>query len=987
MPSDSAPPRATYRLQFNRDFTFADAERIVPYLARLGISHVYASPWLKARAGSAHGYDIIDHNAFNPEVGDEQDFDRLSAALANHGMGHILDFVPNHMGVGKADNEWWLDVLEWGRASPCAGYFDIDWSMDRPGLRHKVLLPFLGDHYGKVLEAGELVPEFDPAAGTFRISYHDHHFPIAVRDYALLIRAAARHAPAAAVPALRACADEAAALRLTANTSGKRAALLHTRAITLKQRLVTLAAADPDVRACLEQAAAAFNGEPGDARSFRPLHRLLEAQAYRLAYWRVAADEINYRRFFDINELAGIRIENRALFDTVHHLVQRLLAEGRLSGLRIDHIDGLFDPAGYCARLAGLVPQPFYVVVEKILAQHERLRTDWPISGTSGYDFLNQVNMLLIEPAGEAALTRAYRRFAGAETDFDEVLYASRKQVIETRLNSELHVLARDLDRISESHWNTRDYTLDSLAAALREVAACFPVYRTYVDAAGAAGEDRHEIARAIAAARQRWHRPGEDIFDFIQAVLTTDLVRRPRSGYNRAAVIRFAMKFQQYSSPVMAKGFEDTAMYRYHRLTGLNEVGGDPRRFGLSNTEFHRANENRARHWPQAMLATATHDTKRGEDVRARLAVLSAMPEEWSRQVRRWARLNRLRKPIVDGTPAPGRNDEYLLYQTLIGAWPLDLMGENRLKNSTGNFIQRIQAYMNKAIREAKVLSSWSNPNEEYEQAVAEFIARILDPNRGRRFLAEFLPFQQRVAETGMLNSLVQVSLKLTCPGVPDIYQGTELWNLDLVDPDNRRPVDFQRREKLLSAVREIDRLDDGARLRAIDEMRRNWHDGRIKLFIVYKLLALRAEHSDLFARGDYRPLEPSGAGANGIMAFARGTGHASIIVLVRLHSPAEPEPSFQVTLPEDHRGEAWTDVLTYRRFTSYGTSISLDRAFDTLPVAVLDPEHEHAANKPRQASAPTRQELRKLRPRTRTDPTATRLGGYGVGYRGCVE
>lgn len=933
------PPRATYRLQFNHEFRFSDAERLVRYLDRLGISHIYASPWLKARAGSAHGYDIIDHNAFNPEVGDEADFDRLSTALADHGMGHILDFVPNHMGVGGTDNEWWLDVLEWGRASPYAAYFDIDWWMDDAHLRNKVLLPFLGDHYGKILEAGELVAQFDAGTGTFHVSYYDHRFPLAVRDYATLIRAALQDAGGETAAALQACAEEAAALRITASTSRRRATRVRTRAAALKQELATLAGANPELRDRLQQAAASLNGTPGDSRSFRPLHRLLESQAYRLAYWRVAADEINYRRFFDINDLAGIRMENPQLFDTAHRLVGRLLREGRLAGLRIDHIDGLLDPAGYCAQLARLVPQPFYLVVEKILAQQEQLRDEWPVAGTSGYDFLNQVNELLVDSTAEAVLSRTYRRFTGMDANFDEVVYRSKKRVMETQLTSELHVLARDLDRISESHWDTRDYTRDSLAAALKEVIACFPVYRTYVDTRGAAAPDRHEIIRAIAAARRRWGRPDRDIFDFIESVLTTDLIRRPRSGYKRAAVIRFAMRFQQYSSPVMAKGFEDTALYRYSRLSGLNDVGGDPRRFGMSSEEFHRANELRAEHWPHSMLATATHDTKRGEDVRARLAVLSTMADEWSRQVRRWARLNWSRKRLVDNAPAPDRNDEYLLYQTLVGAWPLELTADHWPRPHVAEFIERIQAYMHKAVREAKVHSSWANPDEEYEQAVTDFIARILDADASRRFLEQFLPFQQRIAEAGMLNGLVQVALKLTCPGVPDIYQGTELWSLDLVDPDNRHPVDFAKRERLLNEVRALDRLDDADRLDAMRELRQNWHDGRIKLFVVHQLLALRATHPSLFAHGDYQALATQDMDQHGCLGFVRNDEQNAIVILVRHRRGVDSDGNLQATLPDILRNADLIDVFTHRRLRPDGACLALGATLDILPVAVLKP------------------------------------------------
>ncbi|HET7674650.1 MAG TPA: malto-oligosyltrehalose synthase [Gammaproteobacteria bacterium] len=878
-----------YRLQFNRDFGFADAERLVPYLAALGVSHLYASPWLKARAGSAHGYDIVDHNAFNPEVGSEEDFNRLDEALRANGLGHILDFVPNHMGIAQADNAWWLDVLEWGRASPYADYFDIDWAPTEPRLRNKVLLPFLGGHYGEVLEAGELVPRFDAQTGTFSVWYFGHRFPIAPRDYGALIHAGL---DAGAPPELAGLAARFTRLQSASDASARRRAAVREEAGELKRQLADLAA-DPALRARLEAGAAALAGTPGDPASFRPLHALLERQAYRLAYWRVAADEINYRRFFDINDLAGIRIENPRLFAEAHRLVSTLLADGRLDGLRLDHIDGLFDPAEYCRRLAGIAARPFYVVVEKILAHHEHLRP-WPIAGTTGYDFLNQVNALLIDPDGERALTRTYRRVLGREADFDEMAYTAKKDTIQTKLSSELNVLARDLNRISERHWRTRDYTLESLTDALTEVVAAFPVYRTYVDAHGASADDRRDIAWAVAQARRRWQAPDADIFDFIEAALTADLARE--RGYRRGEIIRFAMKFQQYTGPVMAKGFEDTALYRYHRLTALNEVGGEPRQFGLSIAAFHHANRERAEHWPHAMLTTATHDTKRGEDVRARLAVLAAMPDAWDRHVRQWRRLNRRQRRRLESGRVPDRNDEYLLYQTLVGAWPVKLL--NGWDSAVAEaFTGRLQAYMNKAVREAKTRSSWTNPDTDYEQGVSDFVARLLDPVRGRLFLDDFLPLAREVATHGIANSLIQLVLKLTCPGVPDIYQGGELWDFNLVDPDNRRRVDFALRARLLNEVAEIDRLDGERRINAIETVRADWYDGRIKLFVLYRLLQLRSHYPGLFADGGYQPIDARGARADDVCAFAR-THEGRTLIVVVLRQTARGRDRFDATI-----------------------------------------------------------------------------------------
>ncbi len=920
-------PRATYRLQFSRDFTFADAAALVPYLAGLGVSHLYASPWLKARTGSTHGYDIVDHNAFNPELGGEAGFEALHAALKAHGLGQILDFVPNHMGVARADNAWWLDVLEWGRASPYAEWFDIDWTPADPDLRNKVLLPFLGDHYGAVLERGELEPRFDPATGSFSVWYFEHRFPLSPHSYAYLLRAAAQ-ADATIADRLEALAVDAERLRARAGTTARASANVRDRAARLKARL----ASDASLHAPLQDVARALCATPGDAASVRPLHRLLERQAYRLAYWRMAADEINYRRFFDINELAALRVEYPPVFAHIHTLVARLLDTGKLDGLRIDHIDGLFDPARYCRRVRQLSRRPFYLVVEKILARHERLRTNWPVEGTTGYDFLGLVTGLLIDPRQEAVMTRAYRHFLGHASDFGEILHAAKRQIVHSRLSGELHVLARQLHRIARRHPRTRDYTLQALTRALADVVAAFPVYRTYVDTHGATAADRRDITWAVAQARKRWDLPDVDIFEFIEAALTTRVAETP--GYRRLPVLRFAQKFQQYTSPVMAKGFEDTALYRHHRMDALNEVGSDPRQFGVDVTDFHRANQERARLWPHAMLATATHDTKRGEDVRARLAALSRVAAEWDRAVRHWARLNGIWKQAANGQRAPERNDEYLLYQTLIGAWPVALMDGAWDEAIAARFVARVQAYMTKALREAKQHSSWANPDSAYEAATRAFIAQILDREHGRLFLEAFLPLQARVAELGVDNSLVQVALKLTCPGVPDVYQGAELWDLNLVDPDNRRAVDFARRAERLAQAEVWDTLSPERQVAQLATWRAAWHDGLVKLHVLRRLLGVRAQYPDVFLHGDYRPVTLAGDVGERVIAFERRHEGARIMVAAILHGDATvagagaPGGALSAALPVP-----CVDVLSGRRYAADPDPL----AFAPLPVAVL--------------------------------------------------
>ncbi len=950
-----AIPRATYRLQFHGGFGFADATAVVDYLDRLGISHLYASPYLKARAGSTHGYDIVDHNAINPEVGDEAAFTSLCDALAQRGMGQILDFVPNHMGVGLADNAWWLDVLEWGQESPHAQAFDIDWRPAQAALRGKVLLPVLGDHYGRILEAGELRLAFDAAEGSFSVWYYAHRFPVSPPHYGNLLGDVARTLSAdgaeSGVEEIKPIAAGFHNLRHPARSAGGRAARRE-EARSLKERLAAAVARHPALARRLEAALEGINGKPGDASSFSTLHRLLEAQSYRLAFWRVAAEEINYRRFFQINDLAGVRVEVPAVFDAVHALVLRLISEGRLHGLRIDHVDGLFDPRQYLERLqarsraaAGLEEgQPFYIVVEKILAPHERLREDWPVAGTTGYDFLNRLNGLFIDAASERHLSQTYRRFVGESLAFEEVAYEGRRQVMDLELASELRVLANGFNRLAEMSWLTRDHTLIGLRQALREVAACFPVYRTYVDARGADANDRRDLDWALSHARKRSRRADKSVFDFVHAVLTTDLAGGRRSPYRRSEVRRLAMKFQQYSSPVTAKGVEDTAFYRFNRLVSLNEVGGEPGRFGTTVPAFHHGMQERARVWPTAMLATATHDTKRGEDARARIDVLSEIPGLWEHQVRRWRTLTRRLKVEADGRLVPAANDEYLLYQALVGAWPAGFHGDGPIDaGALDDFRDRIVAYMTKAVREAKTHSSWINPDEAYEAALATFVGRLLDGRRRNLFLEDFRAFHLRLAEAGVANALSQAVLKLTAPGVPDFYQGSELWDFSLVDPDNRRPVDFDLRRRLL------DELSGTAVNDGVADLLANWPDGRIKLCVIWRLLSIRRRHPGLFAEGGYEALATVGDKADHAVAFVRRGGGATLLVAVprlvtRLTDAGRPFPlgagawgDTALVLPDDLVPGAWSQPFTGARLSAGGDGrLRFADLLSTLPVAV---------------------------------------------------
>jgi (1->4)-alpha-D-glucan 1-alpha-D-glucosylmutase len=939
-------PRATYRLQLHAGFGFADAQAIVPYLAALGISHLYASPITMARPGSLHGYDVIDFNRLNPELGDDAAFDALVSELHAHGMGLVLDFVPNHMGVGS-DNPWWLDVLEWGPLSPYATFFDIDWEASARGVRGKVTLPVLGDQYGKVLEAGDLKLQFDGAEGVFYVAYYHERFPIAVRKYPQLLHATAGLLDRDGAP-LFDLAERFGAL-FAEEPGAEQWLVRRQEAFALKAALAETAR-DAQVRAALDAAVAAQNGTPGLPETFEPLHLLLEDQAYRLAYWRVASSEINYRRFFDINQLAGLRMERGETFEATHRLLLRLIAEGKVQGVRLDHIDGMYDPRGYCQRLLARVSdvlaesrdrevpnrdpragQPIYLLVEKILARHENLRDDLPVAGTTGYEFMNLVNGLFVDPAAEGAMSATYHRFIGQEPEFDHVVLAAKQQILRYFLNSELHVLGHEFHRLAQQSWTTRDFTLTGLREALADIITRFPVYRTYITEDGVQQEDRRDLDWAVSRARKETGLVDQTVFDFLHAALSTDLVGT--RGYERADVIATAMHFQQLTGPVMAKSLEDTAFYRYHRLISLNEVGGEPGNFGVSLSAFHHLMHQQQQRLPASMLATATHDHKRGEDVRVRIDALSEVPLEWRRRVRRWARLNRFRVKEVDGRPVPDRNDEYLLYQTLVGSWPLGLGADDA--EGLAAYAERIVAYMMKASREAKQRTSWAAPDEDYESGLERFARRILDPQDGRAFLADLLPFQARIALIGAQNGLAQILLKLTAPGVPDTYQGCELWDFSLVDPDNRRPVDFELRRAMLAQDADP------------TELLSSWRDGRIKQHVVARTLALRRAAPALFA-GDYTPLQTTGLHAERLVAFARSAEAATLIVIVpRLAAPLLdgvdiplPPPAAwgdtRVALP-DLPGGRLHNPLTGKAIEPGPDGLTAAEALADLPVVLL--------------------------------------------------
>jgi (1->4)-alpha-D-glucan 1-alpha-D-glucosylmutase len=857
----AAVPIATYRLQLTARFGFAQAAALVPYLKALGISHLYVSPFLKARHGSTHGYDVVDHNALNPELGGEEGFQQLSAALAETDMGLILDFVPNHMGVHYADNVWWLDVLEWGRASPYADFFDIDWSL----LAHRpaggVLLPILGTSYGEALERGDIELRYDAAEGSFSAWYYEHRLPITPSRYGEILEKVVTEALARDRPTGWRLIELAARYRGPHNPSREKAP-------AFKTELAAIEGAEAIIARGLD----AYRPAKGGLAAALSLHGLLERQHYRLAHWRLSASDINYRRFFDINSLAGLRVEDSRTFAAIHRLVARLIAEGRLQGLRLDHIDGLRDPQQYLQRLQRLIGNArtsqrgrFYVVVEKILAEHEHLPRFTGVAGTTGYEWLNVLSRVLVDGDGLARLDQVWHRLSGDPRPFEQILVAAKRRVLSTILVSEFTVLARRLARIAAGHYTTRDYGTDRLSLALRLFILHFPIYRTYLTASGPSREDRAIIDGAIVKARTEWVGPDSTIFDVLRDAVTLDLVKPPRAGHSISRVRRFAFKLQQFTGPVMAKALEDTAFYRYHRLLALNEVGGNPAAGALAVSDFHHQMAHRAETLPHGLTATATHDTKRGEDARARLLAVSELAGEWEEAVERWRALNASLIAAMPPASRPSPAHQYMLYQTLLGAWPL--------KGPDRSFVERMQAYVVKAAREAKEQTSWLNPDSLYEEGLTSFVEQLLDRDRSGAFLDAFEPFVSRVALLGALNSLSQLALKLLIPGVPDFYQGTEFWDLSLVDPDNRRPVDFGARAAAFSSVGE---QADWVKLADA------WADGRIKLALMRALLALRECRPALFTQGGYRAVDVIGSHRNEIIAFARTSGRDLLIVAV---------------------------------------------------------------------------------------------------------
>ena len=914
-------PTTTYRVQFGAHFSFADAKRLIPYLDRIGITDCYASPLLKAVAGSTHGYDIVDHGALNRELGSEEDFDAFAAGLRACDMGLILDFVPNHMGLDASANRWWRSVLQHGEASPFAGYFDIDWDPITPELKGRILLPVLQDGYGEVLERGELTLGFE--AGELQLRYFDRRLPIEPGSALQVLKLACRTHPVSAAADdqeprdWREYADILSALEQLPPLSTRDEDQQRRRdeqTESARQRLESLTARAPQIHASIAQVLAGFNGVAGRADTFNRLHELLDRQPYRVAHWKTSFDEINYRRFFDINDLGAIRMENPQVFDAAHRKVLQLIADGKITGLRIDHPDGLLDPAAYFIRLqhaateamgakldrAG-APGHFYIAAEKILARGEVLPTSWPVAGTTGYGFLNAVNGVFVDADHRDALRSGYTRVTGHRESFEEVAYQAQRLVMGSSMASELGVLSHGLKAIAMIDRRTRDFTMTALSKTIVEVVACLPCYRTYVSAAGFSPSDRDMIDVAVDRARRSNPVMVQSLFMFLRNVLLAD----DQANGRLPALRHFAMKFQQFSAPVQAKGLEDTSFYRFNLLMSLNEVGGDPGRFGVSPEEFHGGNRVRLERWPRELNATATHDTKRGEDARARLNVLSEMPMLWRHSVSEWRKINTVHRTAVDREFAPDANDEYLFYQALLGSWPAEPVNAPLPVEAPPELVARLRGYMQKAIKEAKTHTSWFNQGGAYEDAVARFVETTLSGTAAKRFLKSFVPFARRVSVGGAVNSLAQLVLKIAAPGVPDFYQGTEFWQLDMADPDNRRPVDYQAREATLAALMTwIHRVEDpSAQVAAecgcdpeaeafVSDMLAHWPDARIKMFVMSCGLRLRRRLRDVFISGAYTPLRAEGSESSRLVAFVRALEGKSVVAIVpRLMNHSLPD------------------------------------------------------------------------------------------------
>jgi (1->4)-alpha-D-glucan 1-alpha-D-glucosylmutase len=963
-------PASTYRLQFSRGFTFRDAVAILPYLQQLGITDIYASPVLTAVPGSLHGYDICDHSVVNPELGGENGLEELALALRAREMGLLLDFAPNHMATHPSANAWWKDILENGPSSPYALYFDIDWAPIKPELKNKILLPILGDQYGHVLERGELKLDYED--GTIQLVYFEHRLPINPRQAVKVLSwnmDLLRKSMKKDDPELQEFLSIQTALgNLPPYTerSPERIEERKREKEVCRKRLSLLTASSARILEHIRNNIRIFNGVPGKGDSYDLLHDLLEVQAYRLAYWRTALSEINYRRFFDINTLAGLRQEYEPAFIHSHATLFRLIQDGKVTGLRLDHIDGLYDPAAYLQKLQAhitalksdqipiasdtpfisVAARPeFYVIVEKILSLAENLPADWLAQGTSGYDFLNDLNGIFIDAHNALEMKKIYSRFIHDSPSLSDIIYESKFAIMVDSMTSELNVLAHALNRLSELDRRTRDFTLENLRRAIREVVAAIPVYRTYITPTSRNESDERMIDMALAKTRNRHPTMEPTILAFLRDNMLPSSKEGDPHFLQR---LEFAMKLQQYTAPVQAKGLEDTAFYRYNLLLSLNEVGGDPQRFGRSINEFHQGNIKRRECHPLGMLTTSTHDTKRGEDARMRLNVISEVPEEWQANLAHWSTINKPLKSHISGHWVPDNNEEYLIYQNLLGVWPAGWASEHL----PPDLLFRLRQYLVKALREAKIHTNWIHNNAPFEEAVLRFIELILTGPRSKRFLKSFLPFQRRIAYFGMLNSLAQTTLKIASPGVPDFYQGTEHWDLSLADPDNRRPVDFLSRQAALVSIGSLDPNKE-ASPKYLNDLMANWTDAQVKLYVISKSLQLRRKYKDLFLLGDYRPVTAEETWNDFIAGFSRSYRNQHILALAprrvltlakhRLDDLQYSNSIWldgKVSLPSELTGCSFRNIFTgatLRGSPGRSSTLKLAEVFRHFPAALL--------------------------------------------------
>ena len=920
-------PSSTYRLQLNPSFDFQAARKIIPYLAELGITTVYASPIFKARAGSTHGYDVTDPNQINPELGTMEDFNALVDTVHKHGMLWLQDFVPNHMAYDSR-SPILMDVFEKGTASPYFTFFDIVWDHLRENLRGKVIAPFLGKPYGETLEGGELSLHYDD--GNFSVKYYESLYPLRIESYATIINHGLNELKKRLGEYDTDFIKMYGVVLVLTNLSEESnfEPLARTAQMLLAQdALWNMYRYNLTIREFVDRQVAEFN------RDVNLLDGLLSQQWFQLTYWRVATKEINYQRFFNINELISLRMEDKHVFEFVHNLVLGLLSEGKIDGLRIDHVDGLYDPTGYLLRLREGAGDAF-IVVEKILALREPLPESWPVEGTTGYDFMNHVGALLVDSQGEQEFQNLYSTFTGEQLEYEDLLYEKKKLIIERHLTGDLDNLTSLLKTISTTTRDAIDLEWEALMMAIAETAAVFPVYRTYIAGEPVADRDRAYINEAIEKAEAR-NPTLTRALGFLKTVLLLDYPEH-LAEENNPLWLSFVMRFQQFTSPLMAKGMEDTTFYVFNRLTSLNEVGGDPGRFGISIDDFHSFNERRAKRHPHTLNATATHDNKRGEDVRARISVLSEMPKEWRQQLELWHEQNRSLKKIIEDEKVPSRNREYFLYQTLVGAWPF----EDRERD---DFISRMKNYMIKAAREAKTHTFWLDQNAEYEEALVSFTEKILTPSVSGEFLNSFTAFQKKIAHYGVFNALSQTLLKLASPGVPDFYQGTELWDLNLVDPDNRRAVDYEKRDWLL---REMKKKEESGLLGLIDELLSTREDNRVKLFTIHRVMAARNAHKGLFEEGDYVRLSATGSRSNHVIAFARREGERwAVAIAPRFLTSIVSENELPVgqnvwsdTIVEMPEGapRAWRNVFTDEVIKDQGR-ISVAEALRRFPLGLL--------------------------------------------------